>query len=63
MFCSSKVVHGKWIYDGCQSIEEMIRRLYLEAERMKQFQSDGWQLFNRVEDDYAFLTKRSCSNE
>jgi hypothetical protein len=49
------IVRGKWVYDGCDSLQEMIRRLELEIEYLKMIESQGWRLQATVDDDYAFL--------
>lgn len=49
------IIRGKWVYDGCDTIDEMIARLEREAEYLLGLKDEGWQLRSRVVDDYAFL--------
>ena len=51
------VLGGKWIYDGCVSIDEMITRLELEKEDLKYKQAHGWTLKKTVDDDNAVLIR------
>lgn len=50
-----KVVRGKWMYDGCSSIEEMIQRLREQIEHLKSLQDEGWNVSGIIKDDYAFM--------
>lgn len=50
-----KVVRGKWIYDGCSTIEEMIERLQQQIEHLKSLQNEGWNVSGITKDDYTFM--------
>lgn len=54
---NSCVFRGKWMYDGCTSIDEMIDALRREIALLEDLKRDGWTLIERVEDDYAYLSK------
>lgn len=56
------IVRGKWVYDGCASLDEMVRRLELEIEYLKMIRSQGWRLQSTVDDDFAFLVHDGTSN-
>lgn len=52
-----KIVRGKWIYDGCASIEEMVERLQQQMEHLKTLQDEGWSVSGITKDDYTFMHK------
>lgn len=50
-------VRGKWLYDGSQTIDEMIACLEREIEVLKELKDNGWYLIDKVYDDYAILRR------
>lgn len=53
------IIRAKWILDGCSSIDEIIERLKGEIEHYKQLKEDGWELREKMDDDYGFLIKKN----
>lgn len=49
------IIRGKSMYDGCDSIDDMIECLQQEAEYLRSLKEQGWRLRSRVVDDYAFV--------
>ncbi len=47
------ILRGKWIYDGCNSIDDMIQRLHEEITLLEDLKREGWYLVDEVENDYA----------
>ena len=54
---NSCIIRGKWVYDGSQSIDEMIACLQREIEILTELKENGWFLVEKVYDDYAFLRR------
>jgi len=50
-------LHGRWIYDGSNSIDEMIEALQRDIDLLKELKQDGWVLQKEVVDDRAYLVK------
>jgi hypothetical protein len=48
-------IRGKWIYDGCSNIDEMIESLKNQITELENLKKDGWELENVSFDDYAIL--------
>ena len=55
---TTSILHGRWIYDGSSSIDEMIEALEQEITLLKDLKEDGWVLHEKVVDDYAILVKQ-----
>jgi len=53
----TSILHGRWIYDGSNSIDEMIEALEKEIALLKDLKEDGWVLKEQVMNDYAILVK------
>lgn len=53
----SSILRGKWIYDGSNSIDEMIEALQREIALLEDLKQDGWVLQQKVMDDHAYLVK------
>jgi hypothetical protein len=58
----SSILRGKWIYDGSNSIDEMIEALQREIALLEDLKQDGWVLQEKVMDDYAYLMKDDDNN-
>jgi hypothetical protein len=50
-------IRGKWLYDGSQTIDEMIACLGREIEILTELKQNGWYLVDKVYDDYAILRR------
>lgn len=50
-------IRGKWIYDGSQTIDEMIACLQREIEILIELKQNGWYLVDKVYDDYAIVRR------
>lgn len=50
-----KVIRGKFMYDDCSTIEEMIHRLREQIEFLKTLQDEGWNVSGITKDDYTFM--------
>lgn len=51
------ILHGRWIYDDSNSIDEMIEALQKEIVLLTDLKNDGWVLQEKVMDDSAYLVK------
>lgn len=54
---NERTIRGKWVFNGAETIDEMIEKLEERKEHLKELQEDGFTLQNQVEDDYAILTR------
>ena len=52
------IVRGKFVYDGCKTIDEMVDSLVEEINLLRQMRDAGIVLREEVEDDYAFVTTK-----
>ncbi len=59
----TSILHGRWIYDGSNSIDEMIEALEKEIALLKDLKEDGWVLQEQVMNDYAILVKKMIQNK
>lgn len=50
------IIHGKWLYDGSKSIDEMIAALNEQLEELQAMKEAGVTLSDEADNDYAFLT-------
>lgn len=48
-------IRGKWLFDGCNNIDEMILSLESQIKELKKLKEDGWILGSRSFDDYSIL--------
>lgn len=60
---NSCILRGKWIYDGSETIDDMIAALQREIHLLTELKADGWQVDGVVEDDYAHLCKDVPTSE
>ena len=56
---NNSVLRGKWIYDGSNTIDEMIECLQNEIRFLTDLKTDGWFLTQTVNDDYAFIRREA----
>jgi len=52
-----EIVRGKWILEGCDSIEECIASVKCFQEHLEELRDSGYELIQPVEDDYGCLNK------
>ena len=52
-------IRFKWVGDGCQTIDDIIRRLQCLTEWYMQLKQEGWELRETIDDDWGFLYKKS----
>ncbi len=50
-------IRAKWTYDGASTIDEIIEKLYGQIEHMRKLKEEGWELIDKVEDDYGPMRK------
>lgn len=53
----SCIIKGRWIYDGSNSIDEMIEVLQREIALLEDMKQDGWVLKEKVMNDCAYFEK------
>ena len=51
------ILRGKWVYDGSESIDDMIECLQREIKLLTDLKKDGWYVTHKVNDDYAFIRR------
>jgi hypothetical protein len=51
------ILHGRWIYDGSNSIDEMIEALQREIALLEDLKQDGWVLQEKVVNDNVYFEK------
>jgi hypothetical protein len=56
-------IRGKWIFDGSESIDDMIACLQKEVDILTELKENGWFLTQKVDDDYAFLRRDTVDDE
>jgi hypothetical protein len=49
------IVRGKWMFDGCKTISEMVEALQKQILILEEMKSEGWEVSETVHDDYAHL--------
>lgn len=49
------VVRGKWMLDGCSSMDDIIERLQDHIRHYKALRDDGWELTHTIDDDYGHI--------
>jgi hypothetical protein len=50
-------VRAKWSMDGAMTLTEAAQKLRAFADDLLAMEADGWQLTERVNDDYGFIRK------
>lgn len=56
----SEIIRAKWLYDGCESMDDIIKRLEGQIEYIKKLKNDGWELIQPVDDDYGFMRQNKA---
>lgn len=51
------IIRGKWMMDGAKTLDEAADMLKGEAAYLLQLKADGWELTDRIDDDYGFVRK------
>lgn len=52
---NSTIVRGKWMFDGCKTIAEMVEALKRQITFLEGMKKEGWEVRDEIDDDYAFL--------
>jgi hypothetical protein len=60
---NSTIVRGKWMFDGCKSIAEMVEALKKQITFLEGMKADGWEVREEIDDDYAFLHRTPQEKE
>ena len=53
------VVRGKWLFEGCSDLDEIVETLENYIIFIKGLQERGFELIDPVEDDYGFAIAES----
>lgn len=56
---NSVIIRAKWSLDGCSTIDEIIERLKQQIEEYKKLKEDGWELRDKIDDDYGFIVQKT----
>lgn len=51
-------IRGKWMFDGAETIDEMIHQLDQFKEYLLSLKNDNFELTGPIEDDYGFLQRK-----
>lgn len=54
---NTETIRAKWMYDGCETIDEIIIRLHEEIAKFLSLKSQGWELIDKIEDDYGHMRR------
>lgn len=54
-------LYPKYLWNGAESVDEMISRTEHKARVLEELQDKGWKLKNRVGDGWAHLTKSTVA--
>ena len=54
-------LYPKYLWNGAESVDEMISRTEHKARVLEELQDKGWKLRNRVGDGWAHLTKSTVA--
>jgi len=57
-----EIIRAKWMFDGCATLDAIIKRLQEHIVYIEELKSEGWQLTGPVEDDYGFMKKPKVEN-
>ena len=57
-----EIIRAKWMFDGCSTLDAIIKRLQEHIVYIEELKSEGWQLTGPVEDDYGFMKKPKVEN-
>lgn len=60
---NSTIVRGKWMFDGCKTIAEMVEALKRQITFLEEMKKDGWEVRAEIDDDYAFLHRTPQEKE
>lgn len=56
---SDVIIRAKWMLDDCLTLDEVLLRLEDQIEYFKTLKSEGWELREKISDDYGFLRQRA----
>ena len=54
---SHNLIRGKWMLDGCRTLDDVVERLGKEIQYIQQLKDDGWELSTTIDDDYGFIER------
>lgn len=54
-------IRGKWIFDGSETIDDMIKQLDGVKKYLIDLKNDNFELINTIDDDYGFLRRKENS--
>lgn len=54
---STEIIRAKWMFDGCETIDDIIAKLSSQIEYYRNLKDEGWYLTGKVDDDYGFIKK------
>lgn len=49
------IIRAKWMFDGCKTFPEMIERLEGMKVELENYQKNGVEISQEIDDDYGFL--------
>ena len=55
----AECIRGKWMLDGCETLDEVIETLGALQASFKKLKAEGYELNGPIEDDYGFISKKS----
>lgn len=56
---NSSIIRAKWIFDGAETLDDVIECLKQEIEHIKKLKEEGWELTQPVNDDYGFIKQKT----
>lgn len=51
------IIRAKWTIDEARTLSEAAALLRAKADELEQLEREGWQLIDRVYDDYGYITR------
>lgn len=58
---NQEIIRGKWMLDGCKTLDEVIERLEIVKQSIKEMKEEGWELEDKIDDDYGFMRRTAQS--
>lgn len=53
-------LRAKWMFDGAKTLDEVIQKLNEHIEYIEQLKRDGWELIDKVSDDYGPMVQKTA---
>jgi hypothetical protein len=60
---AKKILCARYLYDGCKTLDEMVKVLREEIEKLQDLKADGWKLAATVANDKGVLVNTWISEE